>query len=82
MIRRIFTAALGGTIEVMLVCAGLAALHVLWLLFFARLWPIWILIAVGCGGFAMWVGEKFGIVPSTEELNQKLGPVRLFDQRN
>jgi hypothetical protein len=81
MIRRILTAALGGIAGVALFFAGLAAGHALLLLFIARLWPIWMLIAVGCGGFAMRVGEKFGIVPSTED-NQKLGPVRLFDQRN
>jgi len=79
MIRRIFAAALGGISGFALVYAGLAEMHALWLLVVARLWPVWMLIAVACGGFAMSVGEKFRIVPSTEELNQKLGPVRLFD---
>jgi hypothetical protein len=83
MMRRIFAAALGGIVGVGLMFAGLAALHALGaFLFIARLWPIWLFIAVGCGGFTMWVGEKLRIVPSTEELNRKLGPVRLFDERS
>jgi len=79
MMRRIFTAAVGGIAGAALICAGLAAIHALWLLFYFRVWIILMFVAIACGGFAMQVGEKLGIVPCTEDLNQKLGPVRLFD---
>ncbi len=82
MIRRILTAALGGIIGVALLWAGLAVLHLTGLFFFARLWVFWLWIGVACGGFSMWAGEKLRIVPTDEELNRKLGPIKLFETRD
>jgi hypothetical protein len=79
MIRRILTAALGGILGVALILTGLAVMHAPWLLFYAKLWIFWLWIAVACGGFTMWLGEKLRIVPTDEELNRKLGPIRLFE---
>ncbi len=82
MIRRILTAALGGIVGVGLVYIALVVLHMAWLLLYVKFWGVLIWVAVACGGFTMWAGEKLKIVPTDEELNRKLGPVRLFETRD